>query len=185
MSNASEIELPFSYPVNVRTLSKKGQNVKYSATEDVRKAIAKNYELISVESFEADCLLAPWKRDGIQLSGKIRAQITQPCAVTSEPLESVVNEIVEMVFVPEDSKLTKPRANDDGEWIFDVEGSEIPETFIGDSIDVAEVWLEFFTMGIDLFARIDGAVFDSVNNDDKDGIKPDSPFAALAAMKKH
>ncbi|MEE9314836.1 MAG: DUF177 domain-containing protein [Rhizobiaceae bacterium] len=175
---------PFEFAANIRTLSKKGQHVKYSAPEDAREAIATTYELVSVESFEAKALLAPWKRDGVQVTGHIKANITQPCAISSEPLTAVVDETVEMFFVPDGSKLAKPRTNEEGEWVFDVEGNELPETFVGDSIDVAAVWLEYFSLGIDLFARKNGAAFEPVEDGVEGGDKPDSPFAALAGLKK-
>jgi len=185
MTSSSETDLPFSYPVNVRTLPKKGQHVNYSAPEDVRAAIAKAYDITSVESFHAHCLLTPWKRDGVQIVGNISAHITQPCAISFEPLQATVDETVEMVFVPEGSKHATPKTNDESEWVFDVEGSDSPETFVGDSLDMAGVWLEFFVLGIDLFARKEGAVLQPSKGGNVGEEKAESPFAALAAMKKH
>ena len=185
MTISSETELPFSYPVNIRTLAKKGRHEKYIATEEVRTAIAMAYDIISVESFVANCLLTPWKRDGAQLSGNISATITQPCAVSFEPLQANVDETYDLVFVPQGSKHATPKSNDEGEWVFELEGNELPETFIGDSIEMAAVWLEFFDLGIDLFARKDGEVFQGSKDSSGEEKKPESPFAALAAMKKH
>ena len=153
MVQIADEKQPFVLEVNVRTLPKKGQHVVYSAPEDVRAKIAETYDLISVENFEAKGQLSPWKRDGVHLTGQVKADITQPCAVTSQPLEAKLDEKVDIIFVPDGSRLAKPPMNDDGEWVFDADGGDLPETFIGDSIDVAQIWLEFFAMGIDPYAR--------------------------------
>ena len=63
--------------------------------------------------------------------------------------------------------------------ILDPMGDDIPDTFIGDSLDLAGPWLETFALGIDPFARIDGAEFSNENIDSE----RESPFAALAALK--
>lgn len=183
--NSPEHEKPvaFSLPINARTLPRKGRTVVYQAPKDVMAQIAADYDLIDVLSFEAKCNLAPWKRDGVRLEGWVKAKIIQPCAVTSEPLDASINEDVEMVFVPDGSKLAKPRVNAEGEWIFDAEGDDLPETFIGDSIDLATVWLEFFAMGIDPFARLPGAEFQSPTPTDEDAAQADHPFAALSKLK--
>lgn len=180
-------ETAFTFPVNVRTLPRKGRHLKYSADEAARAKIAAAYDLEAVTSFEATCHISPWKRDGVKMEGRVKAAIVQPCAVTSEPLDNRVDEDVDMIFVPEGSKLARPRTNDEGEWVFDVEGDDLPDTFTGDSIDLAEVWLEFFAMGIDPFARKDGVDFaEGVGAKfapDANLVESESPFAALAGLK--
>ena len=178
-------EQAFKLIVNVRTLPKKGQMVLHTATEEECAKVAEQFELVSVESFRGECLVAPWKRDGVKLTGVVKAKFTQPCSITMEPLEVKLEEPVEMLFVPDGSKLSRPKTNDEGEIIFDPEGDDLPETFIGDSIDIASVWLEFMALGIDPFARKEGAVFQGDEDGDSDAVSPDSPFAALAGLKKH
>ncbi len=184
MSSAFD-EQAFKLMVNVRTLPKKGQMVLHSATLEECAKIAEQFELVSVESFKGECLVAPWKRDGVKLIGVVKATFTQPCSITMEPLEVKLEEPVEMLFVPDGSKLSHPRTNDEGEIIFDPEGDDLPETFIGDSIDIASVWLEFMALGIDPFARKEGAVFQAEEDGDGDDVSPDSPFTALVGLKKH
>lgn len=178
-------EQAFELQINVRTLPKKGQMVLHTASEAECQRIADQFELISVELFKGECLLAPWKRDGVKLSGVVKVDFTQPCSITMEPLKVQMEEPVEMIFVPDGSKLSRPRTNDEGEIIFDPEGDDLPETFVGDSIDVASVWLEFMALGIDPFARKEGAVFHSEEDGNPDAISLDSPFAALSGLKKH
>ncbi|NKB52014.1 MAG: DUF177 domain-containing protein [Rhizobiaceae bacterium] len=167
------------YKFNVRKLSKKGQMIKYAATESERSAIARDYELLSVEAFEVECVVAPWKRDGVKLSGAVVASFEQPCAVTAEPLNQVVREDIDFIYLPEGSRLLRPPTIEDHELVLDPEGEDMPETFVGDSINLAAAWLETFALGIDPFARIDGAEFADEGLDRE----RDSPFSVLANLK--
>ncbi len=170
---------PFDYKFNVRKLAKKGQMIKYTAGEPERSAIARYYELLSVEAFQVECVVAPWKRDGVKLSGTVVASIAQPCAVTAEPLNQVVRESIEFIYLPEGSRLLRPPAIEDHEMVLDPEGEDVPEKFIGDSINLAAAWLETFALGIDPFARIEGAQFVEEGLDRQ----RDSPFSVLAELK--
>ncbi len=175
----SEAEAAFSLPVNVRRLPKKGQMLLFEASKEQREQIARDYNLISIESFNAEGLVAPWKRDGVKLTGHVKAQVTQPCAVSGEPLSAVVDEAVEVLFLPEGSRLARPATDADGEIVFDPMGDDLPEPFVGDSIDLAQSWLEFFDLGLDPHARLEGAEFDRSGLN----LSQDSPFSVLADMK--
>ncbi|MEM9734524.1 MAG: DUF177 domain-containing protein [Pseudomonadota bacterium] len=176
-----EEERPFTLPINVRTLPKRGRVVNFEANADEAAAIAAENDLVSVEAFSATATVQPWKGQGVAVTGRVRASVTQPCAVTGEPVNDDIEEEVEMIFVPQDSKLAKPRLNEEGEWVLSVEGDDPPETFVGDSIDLATIWLEHFTLGLDPFLRAEGARFEPGPEDLDDA--DESPFAALAALK--
>ena len=61
---------------------------------------------VSVERLRAELLVAPWKRNGVKVSGEVEADITQACVVTLEPIEAHDQRRgVEGLFLPEDSKL--------------------------------------------------------------------------------
>ena len=53
----SEAEAAFSLPVNVRRLPKKGQMLLFEASKEQREQIARDYNLISIESFNAEGLV--------------------------------------------------------------------------------------------------------------------------------
>ena len=171
--------LAFHYPFKVRKLAKKGQHVNFSADAEIRQRIARDYDLIEVRSFDIDCKVVPWKSDGVEVTGRLEAEVVQPCAVSAEPLEQSISEEIEFIFLPEGSKLLRPPRFEEQEMILDPMGDDIPDTFIGDSLDLAGPWLETFALGIDPFARIDGAEFSNEHIDSE----RESPFAALAALK--
>ncbi|EFL90520.1 DUF177 domain-containing protein [Ahrensia sp. R2A130] len=173
-------DLPFSVPVNVRTLPSRGRVEDFTADDDQRAAIAEDQGLIEVKSFHGFATVTPWKKDGVMVQGKVRGNLVQACAVSGDPLTADLDEEFNAVFAPEGSVLLKPKLDVDGEIILDPEGDDPPEPFTGDSIDLAEVWLEFLALSIDPFARIEGAELDQ--EEAKTG--ETSPFAALAALKE-
>jgi hypothetical protein len=147
---------PVSYPVNVARLPRSGLPVWLEADEEQRAALAAEHDLLGVESFRRDLLLPPWKGDGVKVSGRVAAAITQACVVTLEPVAARIDEAADMVFVPEGSKLAVPGWIERGEMVLDAEGPDAPETFSGDSVDVGALAEEFFALAIDPYPRKPG-----------------------------
>ena len=127
---------PVSFNASVARLPQKGMPVIIDADARQRKALAEAHGLVSVERFHAELLVAPWKRNGVKVSGHVEADITQECVVTLDPLQAKIEETVEGLFLPEDSKLGRLGFEGGGEIHIDAEGPDSPETFSGDSIDV-------------------------------------------------
>ena len=70
---------PVSFKAFVTRLPQKGMPVAIDADEKQRKALAAEHGLLSVERFHAELLVAPWKRNGVKVSGHVEADITQEC----------------------------------------------------------------------------------------------------------
>jgi len=157
---------PVSYMVNVARLSRSGLPVWLEADEDQRAALAAEHGLLGVESFRFDLVLAPWKGDGVKVTGRVRAAITQACIVTLDPVEAEIDEAIDTVFVPEGSKLAVPGWVERGEMVLDAEGPDAPETFSGDSIDAGALAEEFFALAIDPYPRKEGASLESGGSGD-------------------
>lgn len=148
---------PVSYPVNVSHLARSGLPVWLEADDKQRQALADDHDLASVESFRFDLKLAPWKGDGVRITGNVRAAITQTCVVTLEPLKADIDETVDAILVPEGSNLANPDWAGHGELVIEAEGPDMPETFSGDSVDVGALAEEFFVLAIDPYPRKEGA----------------------------
>lgn len=175
-----------TYPVPVLHLPQKGVTVKIGTDDKERAALAETHGLEAVNSFSAEFLLTPWKKDGIRLRGHVDAEIVQSCVVTLEPLTSTVSEEVDTVFVPENSRLARIKLDESGEMLLDAEGADIPETFTGDRIDVGAVAEEFFELAIDPYPRKPGLPEDSepqVFGTEGEEEKPVSPFAKLSEWR--
>ena len=168
---------PFTHVVNVRTLPRKGRDERREANETEREAIARHLDVPAVERAVFAAEVLPWKRDGIRIAGHLDVELTQVCVVSLEPVPAHIDEPFEALLVPEGSRLAAPR-EPTVEMTLDAEGEDAPETFSGDTIDLAETWLEFLTLALDPFPRAPGAEL-SVD----DGAAKPSPFAALAALK--
>jgi hypothetical protein len=96
---------PVSFEANVARLPHKGMPVVIEADAAQRAALAADHGLVSVESWRAELLVEPWKRNGVRVSGEVNADITQQCVVTLEPLQAKISEAVSGLYFPEDSKL--------------------------------------------------------------------------------
>src|SRR5262245_3083465 len=110
-----EDKSPVSFKASVMRLPQKGMPVVIDADAHQREALAGAHGLVSVERFRAELLVAPWKRHGVKVSGHVEADITQECVVTLDPLPAKIEESVEGLFLPEDSKLGRLGFEEGGE----------------------------------------------------------------------
>lgn len=170
--------MTFQHRINVRTLPRKGRVEEHAATEAEREEIAAEAGVASIErmTFRAD--VTPWRKGGVTVKGKIEGSLTQECVVTLDPVREEIDETFEARFVPEGSKLERPIEAPDGELVLDAEGEDMPETFAGDSIDLADVWLEFLVLALDPFPRKPGVELPEIDED-----REQSPFAALEGLR--
>ena len=100
-------DTPFSYPVKVGHISANPVEVTISADAGERAGLAKLWSILEVKALPATFEVRRWKRDGVRLKGRVTADIVQACVVTLDPVESHIDEPVEVVFVPEGSKLAR------------------------------------------------------------------------------
>ncbi|MFK7903154.1 MAG: DUF177 domain-containing protein [Nitratireductor sp.] len=172
------------YEINVDVLPASGFSVKFEASEEECQKVAIEADLLEVKSLKVDLLFRRWRRDGIELKGRIYANVVQPCVITLEPVPSSFVEEVEHTFLPEGSKLAKPRLNEDGEMVLDPDGADIPDLFAGKKLDVWEIILEHLLLGLDPFPRSEGADLSKVagKNVEVDAADKTSPFAQLSKL---
>ncbi|GAA2865224.1 hypothetical protein GGQ99_001581 [Aminobacter niigataensis] len=166
-----ETRSPVSFPVNIARLPQKGMAVVVDADAAQRAALAEAHDLVSVERYKADLLITKWKRNGVKVSGRVQARITQACIVTLDPVEATIDEDIEGVYLPEDSKLARQGFNSAGEILLDADGPDSPETFTGDTIDAGALAEEFFGLAIDPYPRKTGAAVASSGDDDIEPIE--------------
>lgn len=178
----SDEKSPISFEASILRLPAKGMPVRIEADEAQRRALADAHHLVEVKSFRADLLVENWKRDGVKVSGRVKAAIVQSCITSLEPIDAEVDEEFHALFVPEGSKLTRPDAFEGGEMILDAEGEDGPEPFSGDTIDVGQLAEEFFALGIDPYPRKAGAAPVAPRGDDGEDRGP--LYEQLKALKR-
>ncbi|WP_027057279.1 YceD family protein [Mesorhizobium loti] len=157
----ADTQSPVSFFANVARLPHKGLPVVIEADAAQRAALAEAHGLLSVEAYRAELLVVSWKRNGVKVSGRVEADITQACIVTLDPVQAHIDEPVEALLLPEDSKLGRQGFEGGGEILLDADGPDSPETFSGDIIDVGALAEQFFGLAIDPYPRRPGASLDA------------------------
>jgi len=170
--------------VDVTRLPAKGRWIKFVATDDELKAISRHFDLVSLENMKADLLVVPWRRVGVEVSGRISATYSQSCVLSFEIIQQNLSEDVTLSYVPEGSPLAKPELDSSGEMVIDPESEDLPEEFSGSTIDISQSILECLTLAIDPFPRLpDVRMPDKYAPDPDIDDQPKSPFAVLAQLK--
>lgn len=152
---------PVSFQAHVARLPHKGMPVTIEADAAQRAALAEAHGLVSVETYRAELLVTPWRRNGVRVSGMVTADITQSCVVTLNPLTAHIEEAVEGLFLPEESRLGRRDLQEGGEIMLDAEGPDAPEVFSGDTVDVGALAEQFFGLAIDPYPRQPGVSLDA------------------------
>ena len=173
----------FSYRIKVGNVSHNPIELRITADERQRTALAKLWDILGVEALSAELKLRRWKKDGVKVFGTVHAEVTQACVVTLDPVPEVIDEEFDELFAPEGSALARIPANDQGEIMIDPDGPDIPETFIGDTIDVGAVVSEIVAMALDPYPRKPDVEFGGHVQGGAIEEKKPSPFAVLKNLK--
>jgi uncharacterized metal-binding protein YceD (DUF177 family) len=142
--------------------------------------LATEYDLLDVRSVRATAVLSA-TADGVNVEGRVTADIVQTCVVTLVPVEQHIDEPFSVRFVrpgsPELDELMKPHA----EIVVDPTAEDPPEVLDGPTLDLGAVVEEAFVLAIDPYPRAPGAALPAEASDTEDA--PASPFAVLASLK--
>jgi uncharacterized metal-binding protein YceD (DUF177 family) len=167
---------PWSVPVALHEVPETGRSITLVADERTRAAIAKLAGLRALPRLEAHFEIMPRGRDRLHVTGTIAATVGQDCVVTLEPIDSEIEEPVDLVFAPS----AAPTIVEEEGARIEVTSVDAPEPLIGGSIDLGAIASEFLMLAIDPYPRKAGVVFEPPAKDADTG----GPFAGLAALKK-
>ena len=180
---------PFPRPFDVRSLKGEAKRVDLEATEPERAAVAAAVGIPAVAALTASLRLMPRAGGLVEVTGDVRAEITQTCVVTLEPFDGAITQPVGVTFAPatvavplggkfadlEIDWTPKPvGGNDDQE--------DPPDPIVDDTIDLGAVALEFMVIGLDPYPRKPGVHFADMVVGENAPPAP-SAFAALARLK--
>lgn len=188
-----------SRPMAVAHLPAEGRVVRIEADAREREALARRFDLLSVERLEGKARVRPLgSRRGIvrvEVSGRLTAVVVQACVVSLQPVEQTVDEDILLRFSDEAG------AGEGGvggaldlDPLADI-ADEGPEPLIDGTIDLGEVLAEALGLALDPYPRAEGAVLErtstegdaapSASEDSGDGAAdaPATPFAVLAALR--
>lgn len=135
---------------------------------DIRKKIARELDLASLDAFEAEMNLTP-TGGGWRLDGRIRAEAVQSCSLTLEPLPVTIDQTfaLDLAEAVEATPEVEVSIDDDA-----------PDPIEDGRIDLGQYAIEQLALTLDPFPRKPGAEF----------VQPPepveiSPFAVLKAFK--
>ena len=158
---------PWSVPVAVEDIPDTGLHMEIEAPAAVRAELAKIAAVRDLPQLSAVFNLAR-QGAGVRVSGQVSARVGQTCVVTLEPMESQVEEAVDVVFAPSPATGAKKGAD------------EPPEPLVDGNVDLGALATEFLLLGIDPYPRKPGAEFAPPKVEDGG----EHPFAALETLKK-
>jgi uncharacterized metal-binding protein YceD (DUF177 family) len=165
----------WSVPVAVTEVPDSGRHVDLVADQHRRAAIADLAGVTAIARLEASFELARHGRNGLHVLGRVSATVGQTCVVTLEPMESEIDEPIDLVFTP---SATLPAKDSGGE--IEIPLDDDPEPLVDGTVDLGAIATEFLILAIDPYPRKPDAVFEPPAAGDDIS----RPFAALAALQK-
>lgn len=177
--NASQAADPWRCQVVVAQIPDTGLHRDIEADPVACEALAELAEVREIRSAHAsfDVTL---RRDGrVHVAGRVRALVGQICVVTLDPMETAIDEVVDLEFappeqIPELSDLVHEAEESDEEI------PDPPEPITNGMIDLGRIATDALFLAIDPYPRKPGAVFEPK----LEAADPqDHPFAALKALK--
>jgi uncharacterized metal-binding protein YceD (DUF177 family) len=170
----------FSRPLKVSGLPEGGLTFRETADGAERAALALRYGVLGVKRFAVAGKLRP-EGPGWLLKGRATARITQTCVATLAPLDQIIDEPFERMFIP---GVPEPEDLPD----LDIDADDPPEP-LGREINLGEVGAQTVALALDPYPRADqtapaeasAAPEGAAPLTDED-VRP-KPFASLAALK--
>jgi uncharacterized metal-binding protein YceD (DUF177 family) len=166
---------PWNVPVAVADIPDTGLHMEIEAPSEARAEIATLVNVREVPRLSAVFDLTR-RGAGVHVTGEVSALVGQTCVVSLEPMESRVDEVVDLLFVPPPAGA----AHAGGEVDVSPAEDEPPEPLIGGKVDLGAIAIEFLVLGIDPYPRKPDAEFAAPKTDDAVA----NPFSALEALKK-
>jgi hypothetical protein len=180
---------PWSAPVSVESIPETGRHIELAADAAIMAAIAKFANVNAVSGLHATFDLTRRGRNGLRVTGEVRARVAQTCVVSLEPMETEIAEAVDVTYEPPKPEAVAPaRAKDhakdeDSEAVevsFSDDEEDPPEPLVDGIADLGALATEFLILGIDPYPRKPDAAFEAPEADTGES----GPFAALAKLKR-
>lgn len=178
MINRQERSDPWRSPVSLAQVPEGGLHRELEADEAQCKAIADIAGLRDVLAAHASFDVTPKSGGRFHVVGHVRARIGQTCVVTLDPIETDLDEAIDLMFAPPEQVRALSALVDDAAAAED--DVDPPEPIEGGSIDLGRLATDALFLGIDPYPRKPDAVFDhEITPPDP----KDHPFAALKVLK--
>ena len=181
MSKSGMIEKPdpWRVPIAVVQIPDTGLHRDLRADQAICAGVADVGGLREVLSVSASLDVTPMSGGRYHVKGRVRARIGQTCVVTLDPMETDIDEPIDLIFAPPDQIPQMADLVDEAEES-DAEILDPPEPIENGIIDLGRLATDALYLAVDPYPRKPDAVFEPlVEAPDPE----DHPFAALKALK--
>ena len=170
---------PWRVPIAVAQIPETGLHREIEADQTMRDAVADVGGLREVLSAKASFDVMPLSGGRFHVAGHVRARIGQTCVVTLDPMESDIDEAIDLIFAPPEQIPQMAALVDESEHS-DGETPDPPEPIENGMIDLGRLATDALYLAVDPYPRKPDAVFEPM----VEAADPeDHPFAALKALK--
>jgi len=180
MSKSGMIEKqdPWRVPIAVVQIPDTGLHRDLKADQAICAAVADVGGLREVLSVSASLDVTPTSSGRFHVTGRVRARIGQTCVVTLDPMETDVDEPIDLIFAPPDQIPQMADLVDEAEES-DAEIPDPPEPIENGIIDLGRLATDALYLAVDPYPRKPDAVFEPlIEAPDPE----DHPFAALKTL---
>jgi uncharacterized metal-binding protein YceD (DUF177 family) len=185
MSKSGMIEKPdpWRVPIAVVQIPDTGLHRDLKADQAICAAVADVGGLREVLSVSASLDVTPMSGGRYHVEGRVQARIGQTCVVTLDPMETDIDEPIDLIFAPPDQIPQMADLVDEAQENDRSSNAEIPdppEPIENGIIDLGRLATDALYLAVDPYPRKPDAVFEPlVEAPDPE----DHPFAALKALK--
>ncbi|HLJ52140.1 MAG TPA: DUF177 domain-containing protein [Rhizomicrobium sp.] len=166
---------PLERIYNLGRLARAGDEVSITAKPDELLRIAQWLEVRALDALTARVSLQKLSPERFDYEAEMRAEVTQDCVVTLEPVHSLIERRVRRELHFAETGLLA------AEISVDAEVDDVREEISTLHYDLAAPLLEELALAIDPYPRAPGVTFSPPF--DEEGA-PESPFAVLKNLKK-
>lgn len=144
--------LAFSMPVEAASIGPRGTAREVRPNPADRAAIAAALDLLALDQLTAEISLRRLASGLIEVSGTLKASVTQACVVTLEPVAAEISDSFRVTFGAADALPTLAEI-ELAEIEIDYEAFDPPEPIVDGIIDLGPLVVEHLSLALDPYPR--------------------------------
>ncbi len=186
------VETEWSHFWSVDELKSGRTTITISPNEEERGRLAQRLGLISLDKLEAEIAVTHGSGEvTYHLQGHFKAEVTQKCVVTLDPVKSEPEDEFEAWYADPDAAIPLAKArheklNEKGHGELPIlEERDAPEPLIDGKIDLGELVSQYLALSINPYPHAEGAeeVMEAQVKENEEKAEVDNPFAKLKDWK--
>jgi uncharacterized metal-binding protein YceD (DUF177 family) len=167
-----------SWKLALRDVPEGGLVIRREASGTEREALARDLDILSVDSLRLDARLVPRRAGTYRLDGAIDARVVQACVVSLDPVPSNIHADLHIDLRP----AGQIEADQDLEATESLLDEPDVEAIDNGEIDLGRIVYEELASGLDPYPRLDGIALDQ--SEAGSGGTDTGPFARLKELKE-